>query len=153
MDDFTLWYSTPAVNWHQGLPLGNGRMGAVVMAAPHHEVWSMSEVTYWSGQADPEPALAGGKRALEHMRRQFYSGNYDEGDRLAKQYLQPDKQNFGTNLGLCKVVMQFAELSPDRTLEDSFRRELDLNLALAKAAWRNKDTTVYREVLHRMLTT
>ncbi|WP_416297513.1 glycosyl hydrolase family 95 catalytic domain-containing protein [Paenibacillus illinoisensis] len=146
MDDFTLWYSTPAVNWHQGLPLGNGRMGAVVMAAPHHEVWSMSEVTYWSGQADPEPALAGGKRALEHMRRQFYSGNYDEGDRLAKQYLQPDKQNFGTNLGLCKVVMQFAELSPDRTLEDSFRRELDLNLALAKAAWRNKDTTVYREV-------
>ncbi|MEK4435108.1 glycoside hydrolase family 95 protein [Paenibacillus sp. FSL K6-2862] len=146
MDDFTLWYSTPAVNWNQGLPLGNGRMGAVVMAAPNREVWSMSEVTYWSGQADPEPALTGGKRALEEMRRQFYSGNYDEGDRLAKQYLQPDKQNFGTNLGLCKVVIQFAEQAPERTLEESFRRELDLNLALAKAAWRNKDATVYREV-------
>ncbi|GAB1155674.1 glycoside hydrolase family 95 protein [Paenibacillus illinoisensis] len=116
------------------------------MAAPHREVWSMTEVTYWSGQADPEPAFAGGKRALEEMRRQFYSGNYDEGDRLAKQYLQPDKQNFGTNLGLCKVVMQFSEQGPDRTLEESFRRELDLNLALAKASWRNKDTTVYREV-------
>lgn len=146
MDDFTLWYSTPAVNWNQGLPLGNGRMGAVVMAAPYREVWSMSEVTYWSGQADPEPALAGGKRALEEIRLQFNSGNYDEGDRLAKRYLQPDKQNFGTNLGLCKVVIQFAEQSPDRTLEGSFRRELDLNLALAKAAWRNKDTNVYREV-------
>lgn len=146
MDDFTLWYTTPAVNWNQGLPLGNGRMGAVVMAAPSREVWSMSEVTYWSGQADPEPALAGGKRALEEMRRQFYSGNYDEGDRLAKRYLQPDKQNFGTNLGLCKVVIQFAEQGPDRTLEGSFRRELDLNLALVKVAWRNKDTTVYREV-------
>jgi len=146
MDDFTLWYSTPAVNWHQGLPLGNGRMGAVIMAAPHREVWSMSEITYWSGQADPEPALAGGKRALEEMRAHFYSGHYDEGDRLAKQYLQPKKQNFGTNLGLCQVVIQFDEQSPDGTHEGSFRRELDLNLALAKAAWRNNDTMMYREV-------
>ncbi|MGF9695406.1 glycoside hydrolase family 95 protein [Paenibacillus sp. MABNR03] len=146
MDDFTLWYSTPAVNWSQGLPLGNGRMGAVVMASPHREVWSMSEVTYWSGQTDPEPAFEGGKAALEEMRRHFYAGNYDEGDRLAKQYLQPKKQNFGTNLGLCEVVIHFAEKSPDHMEAESFRRELDLNQALVKTVWRNNNATLNREV-------
>lgn len=40
MNDFTLWYSTPAADWSQGLPLGNGRKGAVVMASSHREVWS-----------------------------------------------------------------------------------------------------------------
>lgn len=59
MNDFKLWYSEPAVSWAQGLPLGNGRLGAVVMAAPHREVWSMSEVTYWSGQSDPVPSSGG----------------------------------------------------------------------------------------------
>lgn len=59
------------------------------MAAPHREVWSMSEVTYWSGQTDPDPAPAGGRTALEEARSHFFAGDYDSGDRLAKQYLQP----------------------------------------------------------------
>lgn len=67
----------------------------------------MSEVTYWSGQIDPEYPPAGGKAALEEMRSYFFSGDYDEGDRLAKQHLQPKKRNFGTHLGLCEVVIHF----------------------------------------------
>jgi alpha-L-fucosidase 2 len=146
MNDFTLWYSTPAADWSQGLPLGNGRIGAVVMAAPNREVWSMSEVTFWSGQIDLEPPSFGGGAALEEMRRHFFSGNYNEGDRLAKQHLQPQKQNFGTNLGLCEVVIDFAEESPDPDEGGSFRRELDLTCAVAGAVREGDGTKLYREV-------
>ncbi|KOY13322.1 glycoside hydrolase family 95 protein [Paenibacillus xylanivorans] len=146
MNDFTLWYSTPAADWSQGLPLGNGRIGAVVMAAPHREVWSLSEVTFWSGQIDLEPPSVGGKATLEEMRRHFFSGNYNEGDRLAKQHLQPQKQNFGTNLGLCEVVIDFAEESPDLGEGGRFRRELDLTCAVAGAVREGDGTKLYREV-------
>lgn len=152
MNDYRLWYSTPAAGWAQGLPLGNGRLGAVVMAAPQHEVWSMSEVTYWSGQSDPEPVDSGGKAALEAMRGHFFSGDYEAGDRLAKQHLQPEKQNFGTNLGLCEVVIDFADMLPGQQqpgdFESSglFRRELNLTNAVAGAVFQNGDAALHREV-------
>ncbi|MCF7754122.1 glycoside hydrolase family 95 protein [Paenibacillus xylanexedens] len=146
MNDFTLWYSTPATDWSQGLPLGNGRIGAVVMASSHREVWSMSEVTYWSGQIDPEYPPAGGKAALEEMRSYFFSGDYDEGDRLAKQHLQPKKRNFGTHLGLCEVVIDFEKRNPGSDEAGSFQRELDLTHALAGAFWKDDNTTIRREV-------
>lgn len=145
MSDFKLWYSTPATSWSQGLPLGNGRIGAVVMAAPHREVWSMSEVTYWSGQTDPDPAPAGGRTALEEMRSHFFAGDYDSGDRLAKQYLQPKKQNFGTNLGLCEVVIDFAQ-DADVKSGGVFRRELELTSAVSGAVYESGETTIRREV-------
>lgn len=145
MSDFKLWYSTPATSWLQGLPLGNGRIGAVIMAAPHREVWSMSEVTYWSGQKDPDPAPAGGRTALEEARSHFFAGDYDSGDRLAKQYLQPKKQNFGTNLGLCEVVIDFAQ-DADVKSGGVFRRELELTSAVAGAVYESGETTIHREV-------
>lgn len=145
MSDFKLWYSTPATSWSQGLPLGNGRIGAVIMAAPHREVWSMSEVTYWSGQKDPDPAPAGGRTALEEARSHFFAGDYDSGDRLAKQYLQPKKQNFGTNLGLCEVVIDFAQ-DADVKSGGVFRRELELTSAVAGAVYESGETTIHREV-------
>ncbi|MHA6531378.1 glycoside hydrolase family 95 protein [Paenibacillus sp. BAC0078] len=146
MNDFKLWYSTPAQDWSQGLPLGNGRIGAVVMAAPDREVWSMSEVTYWSGQTDPEPASTGGKDVLTEIRQHFFAGDYETGDRLAKQYLQPQKQNFGTNLGLCEVVIDFAGQGQRSGEAGSFRRELDLTNAVAGAVYEGNGATLHREV-------
>lgn len=148
MNDYRLWYSAPAAGWAQGLPLGNGRLGAVVMAAPHREVWSMSEVTYWSGQTDPAPTSGGGKAALEEMRQHFFSGDYEGGDRLAKQHLQPAKQNFGTNLGLCEVVIDFEEQKQEQMSGEAghFRRELDLTNAVAGAVYQGKSAVLHREV-------
>lgn len=146
MSDFRLWYSTPATNWSQGLPLGNGRIGAVVMAAPYREVWNMTEVTYWSGQAEPELAPFGGKAALEEMREHFFAGDYNEGDRLAKQHLQPKKRNFGTNLGLCEVVIDFVEQDTDSGSAAAIERELDLTCAVARTVVQSKGTTLHREI-------
>lgn len=146
MNDFTMWYSTPAAHWSQGLPLGNGRIGAVVMASSHREVWSMSEVTFWSGRIEQEQPSAGSKAALEEMRSHFFSGDYDEGDRLAKQHLQPKKGNFGTHLGLCEVVIDMEKKNSSSDEAGSFQRELDLTQALAGAFWKDDNSMIRREV-------
>lgn len=71
MNDLKLWYEGPAAGWAQGLPLGNGRMGGVIISAPHKEVWSLTEVTYWSGQAEPCHGRSNTKQDLERMRERF----------------------------------------------------------------------------------
>ena len=65
--------------------------------------------------------------------RHFFQGDYGEGDRLAKKHLEPEKLNFGTNLGLCQVVLEFEQhMKPseggrqDAAAEPLFHRELDL---------------------------
>ncbi len=134
MSDLKLWYTSPAEGWSQGLPAGSGRMGAVIMAAPQREVWSMNEVTFWSGREEAIPGPFGGREALEEMRRCFLSGKYAEGDRLAKQHLQPVKRNFGTNLALCELEFSF-DLPVEGLEEDGlrFRRELDLETAVIRS--------------------
>jgi alpha-L-fucosidase 2 len=106
----------------------------------------MTEVTYWSGQAEPELAPFGGKAALEEMRQQFIAGDYNEGDRLAKLHLQPKKRNFGTNLGLCEVVIDFAEQDTNAGGTEVIERELDLTCAVARTVVRSKGTTLHREM-------
>ncbi|MGN8768270.1 glycoside hydrolase N-terminal domain-containing protein [Paenibacillus barengoltzii] len=94
-----LWYDKPAAGWSEGLPAGNGRIGAVVMAAPEREVWNLTESTYWSGQAEEVGAAGlGGKAALAAIRERLFAGDYAGGEQLAKQTLQPPKRNFGTHL-------------------------------------------------------
>ncbi|GGG12518.1 hypothetical protein GCM10010912_66200 [Paenibacillus albidus] len=146
MDDLKLWYLSPAASWSQGLPVGNGRIGAVVSAAPDREVWSMNEVTFWSGQAEAVPGPMAGKAELQRMRERFFAGDYAGGDRLAKQYLQPKKQNYGTHLGLCEVVLAFEEQDWQAEEGPPFRRELDLRQAITSSVSGTAGKRQLREV-------
>lgn len=149
-----LWYDTPATVWSEGLPVGNGRIGAVVMAAPDREVWNLTELTYWSGQADEgAPAATDGKAALAEIRERLFAGDFAGGDRLAKQALQPPKPNFGTHLAMCDVVIEFAG-SGEGILSGSggtydgtgFRRELDLATALLTTTGGPAGATLVRKL-------
>lgn len=44
-----LWYEQPASNWNEALPLGNGRLGAMLYGGAHRETISLNEDTLWSG--------------------------------------------------------------------------------------------------------
>ncbi|GAB6926202.1 glycoside hydrolase family 95 protein [Paenibacillus sp. JCM 10914] len=153
MSNMKLWYKKPAQDWSQGLPIGNGRMGNVVRSAPHREVWNITETTYWSGQPEPVQGRSNNKRDLEQMRKLFFQGDYAGGDRLAKEHLQPEKRNFGTNLGLCQVILDFDHIaSPaagrysDESVESLFHRELDLDEAVVRSTCETAGLEMTREV-------
>mgnify|MGYP002508795106 CR=1 FL=1 len=52
----TLWYREPAHSWNESLPLGNGRLGAMVFGAPIHDKLQINEETLWSGSPDVDTA-------------------------------------------------------------------------------------------------
>ncbi|MCL6458757.1 MAG: glycoside hydrolase family 95 protein, partial [Gorillibacterium sp.] len=143
MNDLKLWYSQPALSWSQGLPLGNGRIGAVVLADPQREAWSMTELTYWSGKTEHIANQSQGKAEIDHMRQHFFAGDYAGGDQLAQKYLQPEKQNFGTNLSLCDVLLQFVGQGEKA---EGFRRELDLSHAITSTTYKVGENQVTREM-------
>ena len=45
-----LWYATPATNWNEALPIGNGHLAAMVFGEPNEERVQLNEETIWSGE-------------------------------------------------------------------------------------------------------
>ncbi|WP_256758619.1 glycoside hydrolase N-terminal domain-containing protein [Cohnella sp. WQ 127256] len=141
MSGMKLKYSRPATSWSQGLPIGNGRIGAVVQGGIEREKWSLTEVTYWSGQSEKIDSSSQGKADLKRMRDAFFSGDYRQGKQLAQQVLQPAKINFGTNLSLCDLTLRFDSQG------DQFRRELDLEDAIVHHSYQVNGMSYTREIL------
>ena len=85
-----LWYRRPAVEWEQALPVGNGRLGAMVFGGIVQEHLTLNEDTLWSGgpydPTNPE-ALA----ALPQVRALIFAGKYREAHKLveAKMMARP----------------------------------------------------------------
>ncbi|WP_123043320.1 glycoside hydrolase family 95 protein [Cohnella candidum] len=139
MGETKLRYDGPADKWAQGLPVGNGRLGAVIYGGADRETWSVTESTYWSGKPERTPAKMNGKADLEEMRRCFFAGDYARGEELAGQLLQPEKGNFGTNLPLCAVHLTFGHIG------GKLQRELDLEDAAVRLSYEAGGTAYCRE--------
>jgi alpha-L-fucosidase 2 len=136
-----LWYDRPAVQWVEALPVGNGRLGAMVFGGVTSERLQLNEDTLHAGgpyDANNPEALA----ALPEARRLIFDGRYREASDLigARMMARPLKQMPYEPVG--DLVLEFPE---HREFRD-YRRELDLETALARVTYRAGDALFAREV-------
>ncbi len=128
-----LWYPRPATSWVEALPLGNGRLGAMVWSAGRNERLQINEDTLYAGgpyRADSPDALA----ALPEVRRLVFAGRYAEAEALvdAKMMGRPLKQMpYQPLADLVLDVRNIAEL-------DGYRRELDLDGAVVSTRFHSR---------------
>jgi alpha-L-fucosidase 2 len=148
-DALTLWYRIPGTpTLMEGLPVGNGRLGALVAGGVTRERIALSEQTVWSGgphDFDNPAALSG----LAESRRLLFAGRYAEADALIRQKLVckwgPEIMDFFGNfqtLGFLDLAFDNHEGNPS-----DYRRELDLATAAARVRYTVKGVTYTREVI------
>ncbi len=77
-DHLRLWYDEPAEQWGEALPVGNGRLGAMVFGDPHKETIQLNENTLYAGQPyrNDNPQA---KEALPEARKLIFEGKYAPG--------------------------------------------------------------------------
>lgn len=85
--DYKLWYDTPASIWEEALPLGNGRIGAMVYGNPLQEIYQLNEETLWSGYPQDwnNPKAA---EALPLIREAIREEDYAKASALWKENAQ-----------------------------------------------------------------
>jgi alpha-L-fucosidase 2 len=141
--DLTLWYDTPAAKWIDALPLGNGRLGAMVFGggetgAVNQETLALNDDTFWSGKPrdgnnpDAKNHLAAIRRAV--LKRQ----DYHLGDELCKK-MQGAFGEAYQPLGNLNVALAH----DNRATE--YRRELDLDSACARTRYTVGNVQFVRE--------
>ncbi|KAB5488200.1 glycosyl hydrolase family 95 catalytic domain-containing protein [Flagellimonas hadalis] len=120
-----LWYSAPAEEWMQALPIGNGRLGAMVFGNPFKEHLQLNEDSMWAGGPDWEDAQ-GNPEDLEELRRLLREGKTTEVDSLIVEKFS-NKTILRSHQTMGDLFIDFKE-SGEIT---NYRRELDLDQALA----------------------
>src|SRR5438477_8878974 len=78
----TLWYRQPAKLWTDALPVGNGRMGAMVFGGIDHERIQFNESTVWTGEPH-DYAHHGASQYLGQIRELLWAGKQKEAEDLA----------------------------------------------------------------------
>ena len=81
----TLWYDEPAISWqHEALPIGNGRIGAMIFGEIERERIALNEETVWSG-ARVEWNRPDASKNLPKIRELLLAGKNDEAEALVNQ--------------------------------------------------------------------
>ncbi|MBS1797937.1 MAG: glycoside hydrolase family 95 protein [Acidobacteria bacterium] len=140
-EPLTLWYRRPAADWNAALPVGNGRLGAMIFGGVEGERLQLNEDTLWAGSPyDPNnpEALA----ALPEVRRLIFAGQYREAAALVdrKMMAVPVKQMSYQTLGDLRLAF------PKADAVSGYRRELDIDAAVARVTYQIGDTTFRREI-------
>ena len=122
-----LWYTEPSVNWNEALPIGNGRMGAMIFGGARHERISLNEETLWSG-APKDGNNPKAKKFLQLVREATLSGNYKKADSLSKHMQGPWTQSY---MPMGDLLIHYPTIS-DST---SYVRQLNLDSAISKVSF------------------
>jgi alpha-L-fucosidase 2 len=133
-----LWYRRPAERWVEALPVGNGRLGAMIFGGVAEERLQLNDDTLWSG--GPKDWNNPKARAvLPEIRKAIFAADYVTADRLARQMMGPFTQSYQP-LGDLTLVFEHGDVGRD------YRRELDLTTGTASLSYKAGDATFTREV-------
>lgn len=137
-----LWYREPAVVWNEALPVGNGRLGAMIFGRTAEEKLSLNEDSIWYGG----PRDRNNEDALVHLpqiRKLLLDGKLREAEELAGMAMAglPESQRHYLPLG--DLLLSFA--NHDLPAED-YVRELDLDNGVSRIRYKIGDIRYTREI-------
>ena len=135
-----LWYDKPARQWVEALAIGNGRLGAMVFGGVERERLQINEDTFWSG-VPYDPAHDGTAADLAEARGLVFAAQYAAADRIIHEKLlgRPSGQMSYQPIGDLIIETEAGGAVSD------YRRELDLDSAVATVSWTRKGVRFTRE--------
>ncbi len=136
-----LWYTKPAENWDEALPVGNGRIGGMIFGRVNEELIQLNEDSIWSGgfrKRNNPKAYAN----LEKMRQLIRDGKTTEAENLCAEafYGTNENQRHYQPLGDLHIWQQ----SDGEVL--NYKRSLDISQAVSTTAWQSGGVKYFREV-------
>ena len=139
--DLKLWYDEPAELWVEALPIGNGRLGAMVFGSPFREHIQLNEETIWAGgpntNANPD-AL----KALPEIRELIFRGRYAYAQELVGMSVISDTNHGMPYQPAGDLFLQF----PGHEEYTGYSRDLDISKAVATVRYENDGVTYVREM-------
>ena len=138
-----LWYNKPSGSqWENALPIGNGRLGAMIYGNVDTERIQLNEHTLWSGSPNRnDNPLA--KDSLAEIRKLIFSGRQKEAEQLANRVIVSKKSQGQMFEPAGELHLAF----PGLTAYTNYYRELDIENAESKTSFTAGGITYFREAI------
>lgn len=138
-----IWFTRPADNWNEALPVGNGRLGAMIFGGIESERVQLNEESVWTGNPrwDANPNA---RENLPKVRKLLFEGKYSEAEKLAQSGILGNfrRDNASTYQTLGDLTFHFG---PFRGVSN-YKRELDLDHAVATVSYTAGQVNYSREI-------
>ncbi|MEN7546711.1 glycoside hydrolase family 95 protein [Rapidithrix thailandica] len=125
-----LWYQEPANVWEEALPVGNGRLGAMVFGNPKHERIQLNEDSMWPGKPGQWGKTKGSPEDLKEIRQLVKDEKFQEADKLLVERFSR-KSMVRSHQTLGELFLDFAHDS----VITNYQRELDLDKAVVTTTY------------------
>lgn len=143
-EEYRLWYKQPASKWLEALPVGNGRLGAMVFGGTVDEQIQLNDDTVWAGPPIPEmnPDF---RETAAKARTLWFEGKYVEAQKMVQSVMAPriSPRSYQT---LGDLHLRFSGSDQRAKKATDYQRELDLDTAVATTKFRLDGVQYIREV-------
>lgn len=136
-----LWYASPAANWNEALPIGNGRLGAMVFGNPAREQLQLNEETVWSGGPNQNITSESGT-AIPELRKLIFEGKFEEAQAIADVKMFPKKNSGMVYQTVGDLFLQFN----GHEKATNYYRDLNIEKALATVSYELNGVKYKREI-------
>lgn len=135
-----LWYKNPARDWNEALPVGNGRIGAMVFGAVQDELIQMNEATFWSGGPASKSVNPNAYLMLGKVREALFKDDFAGASNLTKGMQGLYTESY---MPLCDLHIK-QQLNAASV--DNYRREVDISNAIATTSFSSEGVKFTREI-------
>lgn len=142
-DPLTIWFDHPTTKWNEGLPIGNGSLGAMLYGTPEKEIITLNEETIWSGSKDYHADKKGGYKYISEVQQLIFDGAYDKAEKILTEKVLSERLPSGT-----MAYQMLGNLMIERTdMKEvtNFKTALDLNTATALTTFESQGVMYTRE--------
>lgn len=136
----SLWYDEPAADWNEALPVGNGRLGAMIFGTPEREELQLNEETVWAGGPgnNINPKVAD---AIPVIRKLLDEEKYVEAQQYAQEHVVSTDQGMPYQ-PVGNLIIQF----PGHENFINYKRSLDISKSIAKTSYEVDGVEYHREI-------
>ncbi|MGN0280946.1 MAG: glycosyl hydrolase family 95 catalytic domain-containing protein [Prevotella sp.] len=142
-----LWYDRPADFFEESIPIGNGKLGALIYGGTDTNIIHLNDITMWTGQPVDHNEDAGASRWIPEIRKALFNEDYALADSL-----QLNVQGHNSQFYQPLLTMQIEDIEQTRprgralvSTPTSYYRELDLNQAICRDRYTLNGVTYDRE--------
>lgn len=136
----SLWYNKPATHWEEALPLGNGRLGAMVYGGVSKEILQLNEDSIWAGPPIPE-VKENVSSTIDEVRQLLFDGHYAEAQEK-QQTVMADRISPRSYQTMGELRFDFGKIGK----VTNYRRALNLDTAIATTEYTFNGIHYTREV-------
>lgn len=141
-NDLELWYKQPAKDWNEALPVGNGRLGAMVFGKYDHENIQLNEESLWAG-SKIDNNNPGAKEHLHEIQQDIFKSEYKKALDLSDQYLVGTPPRIRSYQPLGNLFINY---HLDNKKPTSYKRLLDLHTSIVKTGYTINGNKIMQEV-------